>query len=247
MARQVQTRENENRSLSEGLRYQSAQQSELLRRLITAQEDERKRVARELHDRLGQFLAGLALQTGALERLITQDTPRAIQQLSQIRSLTTETTDRMYNLILDLRPSVLDDLGLAAALRAYSERLLDGTGLALEMDANEKAERLPPEYETVLYRVYQEALINIVRHANARRIQMSLACRTGVFEGEIIDDGRGFDLDQVKVDGQSPHGLGLLGMQERLLQIKGRLEIVSRPGHGTRLSISIAVEGGDCG
>jgi signal transduction histidine kinase len=247
MARQVQTRENENRSLSEGLRYQSAQQSELLRRLITAQEDERKRVARELHDRLGQFLAGLALQTGALERLITQDTPRAIQQLSQIRSLTTETTDRMYNLILDLRPSVLDDLGLAAALRVYSERLLDGTGIVLEMNVNELAERLPPEFETVLYRVFQEALTNIVRHANAKRIRMTLACRTGVFEGEIIDDGRGFDPDQVKVDGQSPHGLGLLGMQERLLQIKGRLEIVSRPGHGTQLLIFVVLEEGDCG
>jgi len=82
----------------------------------------------------------------------------------------------MYNPILDLRPSALDDLGLAAALRAYSERLLDGGGIVLEMDANELAERLPSDHETVLYRVYQEALTNIVRHANATHIGMTLAC-----------------------------------------------------------------------
>ncbi len=247
MAQQVQTRERENRVLSEDLRHQSAQQSELLKRLITAQEDERKRVARELHDRLGQFLAGLALQTGALERLVTQDTPRAIQQLSQIKALTTETTDRMYNLILDLRPSVLDDLGLVAALRAYFERLLNGTGITMEMNVDELAERLPPEYETVLYRVYQEALTNVVRHARATHIQLRLACHAGVFEGRIIDDGQGFDTDHVQSDGQSAHGLGLLGMQERLLQIGGRLEITSRPGHGTQLSIFVPREEDRCG
>ena len=242
MARQVQTREGENRTLSEALRHQSAQQRELLKRLITAQEDERKRVARELHDRLGQFLAGLALQTGALERLITHDPSEAIQQLDQIRSLTTETTDRMYDLILDLRPSILDDLGLKAALRAYSERLLNGTGITMEMNVDNLSERLPPEHETVLYRVYQEALTNIVRHANATHIRLALACRGGRFEGTIADNGRGFIPDTIKADGQSPHGLGLLGMQERLLQIRGRLEIVSQPGHGTQLSIVVLLE-----
>jgi signal transduction histidine kinase len=247
MALQVQTRESENRVLSDDLRHQSAQQRELLKQLISAQEDERKRVARELHDRLGQFLAGLALHIGALERLITQEPSRALRQVSQIKSLTTETTERMYNLILDLRPSVLDDLGLVAALRAYSERLLDSTGITIEMNVSGLTERLPPEYETVLYRVFQEALTNIVRHANAKRVQMTLACHGGMFEGQIIDDGQGFDPDHVKPDGQSPHGLGLLGMQERLLQCKGRLEIISQPGHGTQLTILIPLEEGYCG
>jgi signal transduction histidine kinase len=247
MAQQVQTRERENRILSEDLRHQSEQRRDLLKKLISAQEDERKRVARELHDRLGQFLAGLALQTGALERLITQDTPRAIQQLGQIRALTTETTDRMYNLILDLRPAVLDDLGLAAALRAYSERLLDGTGITMEMSIGGLAERLSPEYETVLYRVYQEALVNIVRHAHATHIQIMLACHAGVFEGQIIDDGQGFDPEHARPDGQSPHGLGLLGMQERLLQCRGHLEIASQAGQGTRLSIFLPIAEDYCG
>jgi signal transduction histidine kinase len=246
MAQQVQTRERENRDLSEDLRQQGDQQRDLLKRLISAQEDERKRIARELHDRLGQFLAGLALQTSALERLITQDTPRAIQQLGQIRALTTETTDRMYNLILDLRPSVLDDLGLVAALRVYSQRLLDGTGISIEMDVGGLAERLPPEYETVLYRVYQEALVNIVRHAHATRIQITLACHAGRFEGQVIDDGQGFDPDLARPDGQSAHGLGLLGMQERLLQCQGRMEIVSHPGQGTQLFIFLPLAEGYC-
>ena len=247
MAQQVQTRERENNALSEDLRHQSVQKQELLRQIISAQEDERRRVARELHDQMGQYLAGLALQTGALERLITQEPSRALQQLIHIRSLTTETTERMYNLILDLRPSVLDDLGLAAALRAYSERLLADTGIAMEMNVAELIERLPPEYETVLYRVYQEALVNIVRHANAKHILMTLACHAGEFRGQITDDGQGFDPEHFKPDGQSPHGLGLLGMQERLHQCRGRLEIVSRPGQGTQLSIVMPLAEGYCG
>ncbi len=247
MAQQVQTRESENSKLSGDLRRQSGQQRELLKQLISAQEDERRRVARELHDQLGQFLAGLALQTGALERLISQEPSRALEQLSHIRSLTTETTERMYNLILDLRPSVLDDLGLVAAVRAYSERLLAGTGITMEMNVGELSERLPPEYETVLYRVYQEAFVNIVRHANATHIQITLACHTGEFRGQISDDGQGFDPEQVKPDGQSRHGLGLLGMQERLHQCQGRLEIVSRPGQGTQLSIVMPLAEGYCG
>jgi signal transduction histidine kinase len=141
---------------------------------------------------------------------------------------------------------VLDDLGLVAALRVYSQRLLDGTGISIEMDVGGLAERLPPEYETVLYRVYQEALVNIVRHAHATRIQITLACHAGRFEGQVIDDGQGFDPDLARPDGQSAHGLGLLGMQERLLQCQGRMEIVSHPGQGTQLFIFLPLAEGYC-
>jgi signal transduction histidine kinase len=245
MVRQIEARSAENRTLSEDLHRQSAQRSQLLKRLITAQEDERTRVARELHDELGQFLSGLALRAEAMERLITSDPVRALELLAQIRALTTEATDQMYDLVLDLRPSALDDLGLTAALRAHIDRLLIGTGITFKLTSDGLPERLPPEIETTFYRVCQEALSNVVRHSGAKHVRVSLAQHGDVFEGEIIDDGHGFDREAVNRDGQSPRGLGLLGMQERITQCGGQLTIVSRPGSGTHLHICVPLEA-DC-
>lgn len=242
MAQQVEARNAENLELSESLRRQSALRGKLLSRLITAQEDERKRVARELHDELGQALGGLALQTQAMKQFITSDSGRALEQLDQTRELITETTDQMYNLILDLRPSSLDDLGLAAALRACADRNLTGTGITLEMDSEKLTGRLPAETETALFRVFQEALSNVVRHAGAGRVRITLAQSNGFFEGEILDDGRGFDPEAVSMDEQTPRGLGLIGMHERIALCSGHLEIISRPGSGTRVRIRVPVE-----
>jgi signal transduction histidine kinase len=247
MAHQVETRDVENRALAESLQRQSIQRGKLLKRLITAQEDERKRVARELHDTLGQPLAGLTLRAEAMERLIAMDPDRALEQLEQIHALSALTAARMYDLIFDLRPSALDDLGLTAALRAHAERLLAGTGIAFELDDRGMTDRLHPEMETALYRAFQEALSNVVRHAGATRVRIALARRDGVFEGEIVDDGQGFDPQAVHMDGKSPRGLGLLGMQERVAQCGGQLEIISRRGGGTRLRIHIPIEEAACG
>lgn len=246
MASQVEARDAENRALSESLRHESAQRGELLKRLISAQEDERKRVARELHDELGQPLAGLAMRAEAMERFITSDPDRALEQLGQMRALTTRTADRMYDLILDLRPSALDDLGLTAAVRAHAERLLAGTGIAFELNAREFTGRLPQEVETAVYRTFQEALSNVVRHAEAKRVRVVLTRRDGAFEGEIVDDGKGFDPETLHLDGQSPRGLGLLGMRERVTQCGGQLRIVSEPGKGTQLRIRVPLEDVPC-
>jgi signal transduction histidine kinase len=247
MARQVEARDSENRALAESLQHQSVQRGELLKRLITAQEDERKRVARELHDVLGQRLAGLTLRAEAMERLITSDPDRALEQLDQIRTLSTQTTDRMYDLIFYLRPSALDDLGLTAALRAHADSFLAGTGIDFTLETRDMTDRLPPELETALYRTFQEALSNVVRHAGATWVRVVLVQRDGFFEGEIVDDGRGFDPHVVDMDGRSPHGLGLLGIRERVTQCGGELEIISRPGSGTQLRIHIPLVEGHCG
>jgi signal transduction histidine kinase len=239
MAQQVKERDEENRALSDDLRRQHAQRGELLRRLITAQENERRRVARELHDELGQALTGLALHAELMERFIGSDSGSAIAQLDQIRTIINETTDQMYDMILDLRPSALDDLGLAVALRVYAERLLSGTGITFELDVESLTERLPPTIETALYRIFQETLSNVVRHAGAKHVRIRLAQCDGSFEGGIADDGQGFDYETVRMDGHSPHGLGLLGIQERVVQCGGQLEIVSRPGNGTHIYIRI--------
>jgi HAMP domain-containing protein len=147
MGQQIQTEEAENQALSEDLRRQTIQQQELLKRLITAQEDERKRVARELHDELGQSLSGLALHSEVIGQNIHSDPDRALEQLFLIRQLIDKTTQQMYELILALRPSVLDDLGLAAALRSHAERVLVGSGITFKLDTTGLNKRLPPSIE----------------------------------------------------------------------------------------------------
>ena len=239
MTRQVETRNQQNEELSEQLQQQSMQRGRLLKRLITAQEDERMRVARELHDELGQSLTGLALRAEALERHLpgTDDGGRSI--LDQIRSLITDTTEQMYDIIMDLRPSMLDDLGLVSAINAYTERALENTELTFAIDDKCFDDRLPREMETALFRVLQEGITNVVRHADASHIAITLKCDNGLFEGRLADDGRGFEPEAFQLNGQRSRGLGLLGMHERINQCGGRMKIDSVPGHGTQIRIAM--------
>ena len=241
MAVQVDKRSAEIRSLSDHLQRQSAQRGELLKRLITAQEDERKRVARELHDELGQALTGLAFQAEAMGKLIPNDTRRAIIQLDQTRKLINATTEQMYNLILDLRPSILDDLGLPAALHTHARHLLSGSGIDFQLETNALTGRLQPELETVLYRIFQEALTNVVRHAGASEIRMVLSCPSDTFYGSIADNGRGFDLECLHLEMDNGRGFGMLGMQERVAIFNGNMQIQSEPGRGTSIHIAIPI------
>jgi signal transduction histidine kinase len=245
MGQRIQVEESENRALSEDLHRQTTQQQELLKRLITAQEDERKRVARELHDELGQSLSGLSLHSEVIGKFIHSDPERALEQLSLIRQLIKNTTQQMYELILALRPSVLDDLGLAAALRSHAERLFDGSGITFRLDSSGLVKRLPPSIEIALYRIFQEALSNIVRHSGADQVTITLARRDGVFEGEIVDNGHGFNPENSYSDADSPHGLGLMGMQERVMQCGGSMDISSRLGEGTRIQVHIPLAEAD--
>jgi signal transduction histidine kinase len=239
MGQHIQSEEAENRTLSGNLRREAAQRYELLKRLITAQEEERRRVARDLHDDLGQDLAGLAVSLEAAERLWADQPEQAHAQLQGARALIAETTERAYAMILSLRPSALDDLGLAPALHAHAGRALKDTGIQFELDTRDLTRRLPPEMAIALFRTFQEALTNVVRHAGASHVRLSLAVRDGALAGEIVDDGRGFDPREVQANGFGPRGLGLLGMQERVAQCGGALEIISQPGAGTRVQIRI--------
>lgn len=242
MAEKIEARRQENLALSERLQRQSAQRGDLLRRVITAQEDERKRVAREIHDELGQALGGLALRTQIMEQHLGSDGDEALENLSQIQEMLMDTSDRMYDIILALRPSALDDLGLVPALRTHAERALQKTSLKLELDVKDLKQRLPAAVETALFRTAQEAITNAVRHAEATHLGITLACNNGVFKGEIVDNGRGFDPEMVHANGESPRGLGLLGMQERITQCGGQIDIISVPGSGTSIRILIPLE-----
>jgi signal transduction histidine kinase len=239
MGQRIQAEESENQALSEDLRRQTTQQQELLKRLITAQEDERKRVARELHDELGQSLSALSLHSEVVGKFIHSDPERAVEQLFLTRELINRTTDQMYELILALRPSVLDDLGLVAALRSHAERLFNGSGITFNLDSSGLVKRLPPSIETALYRIFQEALSNIIRHSGADQVKVTLIRRDGFFEGEIADNGRGFDTEIIERKVNSPHGLGLLGMRERVAQCGGSMELISGKGEGTRIQVRI--------
>lgn len=239
MANRIENRRQENELLSEQLQRQSALRGELLKRVITAQEDERKRVARELHDELGQTLGGLALRTEVMGRIMESDKSRARDQLDQIQTMISDTSAQMYDIILDLRPSILDDLGLVPALRSYTERLLQPTDLLFEFENHAFHGRLPSEIETALFRTFQEALSNVVRHADAARVGLSLSYQGGDFYGEVTDDGVGFDLESIQVNGSNSRGLGLLGMRERIEQCGGKLEIRSSPGNGSCIKIHI--------
>ncbi len=244
MQQRIKLEESSTRHLSAELSRQADQREALLRQLITAQEDERVRVARDLHDELGQALSGLALHTQGIEHLIKKDPERAIKQLATIRGVVEKTTEQIHELILTLRPSALDDLGLVPALRAHGEGLFKDSNITFDLDSSRLGERLPSAIETALYRTCQEALSNIVKHSGAKQVSIRLARQDGYFEGEIIDNGHGFDLNNPADAGRRSRRLGLLGMQERIHQCGGSMEIQSVIGTGTCIKIRIPLSNG---
>ncbi|HET7011367.1 MAG TPA: sensor histidine kinase [Anaerolineales bacterium] len=247
MAQRIQAEEEENRALSEKLRDQASARGELLKRVISAQEEERRRLARDLHDDLGQDLAGTAMHLEALERSWSQNPQAGIRALRKARELIAGATERVYDVILSLRPSALDDLGLAPALRAHATRVLEGKDVRFALREVNLDRRLPAEIETAVFRSFQEALGNALRHGRPKEIRVSLSRQGSTFEAEMSDDGQGFDLRSVteKTDGRTRRGLGLLGMRERIEQCGGSLEVDSHPGAGTRLRIRIPIPDAD--
>jgi len=217
---------------------------ELLRKVISAQEEERRRIARELHDDTSQSLAALivAVETAALAVATAEP---ALQRLTTVRSLAVQILDGVHELIFDLRPSLLDDLGLVAALRWYAESRLQPAGLDVSVETSGAERRLPPEVETTLFRALQEAITNVVRHAGAETVVLRLEMPDDLVVAEVEDDGRGFDPAAVHREPGKMGGLGLLGMAERIGLLKGQMAVVSRPGHGTRVrfEVPIAMEG----
>ncbi|NIS79005.1 MAG: HAMP domain-containing protein [Anaerolineales bacterium] len=242
MADRIGERDKENRALTRALNKRIVERGILLQRLITAQEEERKRVARELHDELGQGLSSTALSIELAQKLLTRDLESADENLQRAQVLISETSDQMYDLILGLRPSALDDLGLEAALRSLTQRTLEPKGVAIDLKADVLTDRLPAEVETVLFRVFQEALTNVVRHACAENVILRLVREDHHLKGEITDDGVGFDLQTLATDTENERGLGLLGMRERVEQFGGEIEIHSQPGEGTRIRVYIPIE-----
>lgn len=213
---------------------------ELLRQVIMAQEEERKRIARELHDETGQTLIALRLN---LERLaMLPDTEEGQAQLAQCLSLCQQADEEVDKLIFDLRPALLDDLGLVEAIRFYAQSRFESAGIGLEVTVTGRETRLSGEREVALFRVVQEAITNIVRHSGARNAAIKLRFETERLVARIEDDGCGFEPGRTMDCHGERRGLGLLGMRERIALVGGALSIVSKPGAGTRLKIAVPLD-----
>jgi PAS domain S-box-containing protein len=218
-----------------------ADRRDLQQRLTTAQEDERRRIARELHDQMGQHLTALGLGL----KVVKDETPNpspARDRLQSLQTLTSLIGREIHHLALELRPTALDDLGLGAALANYVEGWSERAGIEADFHATGlEGDRLPAEIETALYRVVQEALTNVLKHAEARRVSVILLRTAGQISAVVEDDGRGFDLD----GGSNFPGnrLGMLGMRERCEQVGGSLTVESTPGRGTTIISRVPVNG----
>jgi signal transduction histidine kinase len=205
-----------------------------VRRVVEAQELERARLARELHDETGQALTSILLGLKPLEQTAGSDEARA--SVASVRALVVSTLQDVRRLAVELRPTALDDFGLVPAVERLTDTFREQSGLQVDLEAQLGAGRLPSEAETTLYRVIQEALTNIVKHANAGRVSILLQRKSGGVVAVVEDDGVGFDPAATRAD-----ALGLAGMRERVALVGGRLQVESASGAGTTLVAEVPV------
>jgi len=251
----------ENARLYADVQRKERVRGELFKKALAAQEDERKRIARELHDEVSQSLT--ALLYDAEDGLELDQLEVIKKRFQSICDLTQYTLNNIHKLMFDLRPSMLDQLGLIPALRWLAETRLEHKGIRVNVITNSNPDllvgesdpdRLSPDIETALYRVVQEAINNIARHAAARNVEIGIFLKDGIASVSITDDGIGFDLTELSVEAsididsedfrfsENTRGLGLLGMQERIELLGGDLEIDTSPGSGTQIQIRVPIQ-----
>ncbi|HET7753052.1 MAG TPA: ATP-binding protein [Anaeromyxobacteraceae bacterium] len=236
LERRVAERTRELEIANAQLRERDEARAKLLRMVITAQEDERKRIARELHDDTTQKLAVLVMGVERAAQALRQE-GRPVP-LEEVKQLAVSALDEVHRLIRDLRPSVLDDLGLYSAVRWYAENTLSPRGIALRCELGELEPTLPAAWDIALFRMCQEAVNNVARHAQAETVLIQLGVEDGELRIEIEDDGRGFEPDAPRPEGDRLHW-GLIGIRERAELLGGTARIESSPGHGTRVEIRV--------
>ncbi|MBI4481742.1 MAG: response regulator [Acidobacteria bacterium] len=208
---------------------------ELSLRVINAQEEERRRISRELHDEAGQALMSLILHLEMFKTEVPESLSGLRQQLEEATHLTHRAIQDIRRLIADLRPTLLDDLGLVPTLNWYAKNYSKRHQIPVTLDCGEIKDRLPPELEAVLYRIIQESLTNVAKHAKARNVRIRLQRSAGEVRAWIEDDGMGFDTRRVL---QRPRqSFGLMGMRERAELVGGKLHIHSEPNQGTRIEV----------
>jgi len=214
----------------------------LLHKLVNAQEEERRRIARDLHDSRSQDLTALIINLDLLQQTLPEEMARAHAQVERVKEMANNILEDVHNLIYELRPTLLDDLGLEPAIRWYVRYAIEPRGIHVELNAQGLEDRrYPPQLETAVFRIVQEALTNVVKYAQARTVRISLRHQGAVLKAEVADDGVGFDVKRVRDASSGKEAFGLLGMQERAMLLGGRFNIVSAPGQGTRIAAEFPV------
>jgi len=225
LERELERRLEENARARGDLRDLSA-------RLLRTQENERRTLARELHDEVGQSLSAILMET---EGAACAEEPAEVREhLASIRAMAEKTVNEVRDLALLLRPSMLDDFGLVPALKWQAREMAKRTGLHVAVTADDSVDGLPDEHQTCIYRLVQEALNNSSRHASARNVEVRVTRDAARVNFSVRDDGAGFDPRLVR-------GLGLLGMEERVGRLGGRVRIDSQPGRGTTVAAELPV------
>jgi len=226
--------------MSRELEHKEEMRNQLLAKVLSAQEDERKRIARELHDETSQTLTSLMVGLKVLEN--APDVSVVRDRLVELRSLAHQTLDNVHSLAMELRPNVLDDIGLAAAIEKYATEYAAKTGVHVDLQiAPIGKQSLPSDAETAAYRITQEALANVTRHAHARNVSIIMGRTDSKLTLIIEDDGAGFSVDEAM--SRSPENkLGLFGMYERAYLVGGTLAIESQPGQGTSVFLEIPLK-----
>jgi signal transduction histidine kinase len=217
------------RGLEENARARADLQ-DLSAKLVRAQENERRTLARELHDEVGQSLSAILMETENAE--CAESVAEMREHLAAVKTMAERTVNEVRDLALLLRPSMLDDFGLVPALNWHAREMSKRTGLNVMVSAGEEADDLPDEHKTCIYRAVQEAVNNCARHANARTVEVSVVREASRVRFQVRDDGIGFDARFVR-------GLGLLGMEERVRRLGGDLRLESHPGRGTLISAEL--------
>lgn len=211
----------------------------LSERAINAQEEERKSIARSLHDDTGQALTMLIISLDQLETRLPAQHTDLIKDIQASRHLASNALSELRRIVFGLRPTILDDLGLLSAIRWYARSNLEPAGILFELSAPEILPELPPQVSITLYRISQEAVNNILRHAEAHSVLICISIQSASICLQIKDDGRGFDLKAASDSALPSHHLGLLGLRERTELLGGEIILESTPGHGTSLEVCL--------
>ena len=232
----LQRRNAELAALSRDLRNLSKQ-------VLHVQEEERKHISRELHDEVGQALTAINMNLGMLQRNGSVDAKLLKKKTAAMQNLLGQTMDTVHRFARELRPAILDELGLLPAMRSYTKDFAERTGLRVRFTDSSEAEKLNEAQKTVVFRVAQESLTNVAKHAHASRVAVSLRKITDGLQMQIKDNGKAFDVAR-QLSASGKKRLGLLGMQERVRLGNGRLAVKSARGKGTTVTVEIPFQTG---
>lgn len=217
--------------------------SQLFKRVVAAQEAERQRIARELHDETGQALTAIGMGLRGLSSSLKgskEEQAHTVQGLRQLETLTAQSLNELQRLITDLRPSHLDDLGLPSALRWYASDIEGRTAMTVHVEFSGQEREISASIKTAIFRIVQEALTNVIRHAGAKYVSIKMAYLDDVLQVQVKDDGSGFDPRSSRKDKRIPWGLR--GMEERAALLGGQFSLQSKPGEGTLVQVTVPYE-----